>query len=128
MLSSSLRFGSLSNAFAGVLAAAGKVCAEASCGGVLDYVGPSTCDAAGICVEPAPQSCLHNNPCKFDLCDTSKGCDQVTKFDGTPCDVGMVCTNGVCGAPMSTSSSSSSSSSVSSASSSSSSASGAGGA
>src|SRR5689334_21869875 len=93
------------------LAAAGKVCKPAYCGGALiDYIGPSKCDATGNCLEPPPVDCLHNEECKFDLCDSTTGCEQVTKLDGTPCGNGMECNGGVCGGGMSTSSSTSSSS------------------
>lgn len=76
---------------------AGSVCDPAHCDGLsFSFVGDATCDAAGLCVYPAPESCLHNNPCQFDLCGDT-GCEVVIKNDGTECGAGQVCVSGVCG-------------------------------
>jgi hypothetical protein len=103
------------------LAKAGSVCKDGFCNGdIFSFVGPSTCNVAGMCIQPEPVPCLGSNPCQFDLCG-DKGCEHVTKLDGSECGDKMTCVNGVCGGMGSTSSSGSGSSSGSSTTSSSSS-------
>ena len=84
---------------------AGALCDPAHCDGdAFAFVDDSFCDAAGACIAPAGVDCLKNEPCKFDLCG-GKGCEQVTMLDGTECGAGQVCSDGVCGRDMSSSSS-----------------------
>jgi MYXO-CTERM domain-containing protein len=89
------------------LASPGTVCRESYCdGGSFSFVGDGTCNAIGACIEPAPVSCLHNDPCAFDLCG-DQGCEQAIKIDGTACGANMVCESGACvpGVPATSSSS-----------------------
>ncbi|HZF56152.1 MAG TPA: MYXO-CTERM sorting domain-containing protein [Polyangiaceae bacterium] len=93
------------------LAAPGSVCDPAHCDdGSFAFVGDATCDAAGTCVYPTPENCLHNNPCQFDLCGDN-GCEVSVKIDGTSCGGSKVCVSGVCSGGSASGASSSSSSS-----------------
>jgi hypothetical protein len=81
-------------------AKSGTVCVKGYCDDDLAFVSPSLCDATGKCMPPTtpPESCITNNPCKFDLCSDT-GCETATKFDGTVCDedAGLTCMDGGCG-------------------------------
>lgn len=81
-------------------AKSGTVCEKGYCDGALTFISPSLCDATGNCMPSTtpPQSCITNNPCKFDLC-SDQGCETATKFDGTVCDedAGLTCMAGGCG-------------------------------
>ncbi|MDC3961526.1 MYXO-CTERM sorting domain-containing protein [Polyangium jinanense] len=89
----------------------GTVCKKAYCDDALAFVSASLCDAAGSCVDPTtpPESCIHDDPCKIDLCGDN-GCEVVVKFDGTECGAGMTCQDGMCAGGGASSSSSSSTS------------------
>lgn len=75
----------------------GTECKKGYCDGdSFSYIGPSKCDANGMCVQPAPIGCIGTNTCQFDLCGDD-GCEHSTKLDGTDCGNGMTCNSGVCG-------------------------------
>ncbi len=75
---------------------AGTICKGHCDGNSFTFVEGGKCDAAGACLDVPDDPCLHDNPCKIDLCG-DKGCETAVKLDGTDCGGGLVCVDGVCG-------------------------------
>lgn len=88
----------------------GTVCKGQCDDAAFSFVEGARCDQAGECVDVPTESCLLNDPCKFDLCGVL-GCEHIVKGEGQSCGNGKVCDKaGACTLDPSTASSSGSSS------------------